>query len=319
MPSEARLLLLDRNAVHGLLTPDDVTQAVREAFELHSRSEGRVFPVIREALAAGVFGIKAGEVRSQALLGFKAAEFWPANRQQGGEPHQATIVLVGPATGRPQCIIDGNAITALRTGAAGPLGLAALARRNSQNLTVFGTGVQARSQLNFALRTLPGLTRLRYGTSGRKPDPDFESHDAGRCDIQCAVDANVAVAEADVVITAMPGDGPLFDADAVRPGTHLSCVGADTRGKRELPEGLLPAARLIVDDRQQAEQLGELQWSPTTAAVELGDLLTGRKVFARFASDITIFDMTGLALQDPTVARHIHQRASASGAGCNIA
>jgi len=124
MRSDARLLLIDGPTVERLLAPADVLAAVRESFELHSAREGRVFPVVREKLSTGgVFGIKSGDVPSQGLLGFKAAGFWPTNRTQGGEPHQATLMLFDPATGRPLCVIDGNAITTVRTGAAGALGL----------------------------------------------------------------------------------------------------------------------------------------------------------------------------------------------------
>lgn len=320
MRSDAHLLLVDKHAVDTLLVPDDVVLAVREAFELHSRREGRVFPVIREQLATGgIFGIKAGDVQSQSLLGFKAAGFWPGNRQCGGEPHQATIVLLDPTTGRPHCVVDGNTITTVRTGAAGALGLQTLARSDSESLTIFGTGIQARSQLNFALRALPGLRRVRYLSVDRVPDPGFESLFIDRCDIQSVTDANPAVATADIVITATPGGGPLFDADAVRPGTHLNCIGADTRGKRELPDGLLRKARVVADDKQQALQLGELQWAPEVDCQELGDLLTGDASLDRANSDITVFDMTGLALQDLTVARLIFHRASTAGVGTSVA
>ena len=311
MRADATLLLLDKDAVEQLLTPDEVTQAVREAFVLHARREGRVFPVVREKLATGgVFGIKSGDVPSQGLLGFKAAGFWPANRELGGEPHQATILLFDPATGRPLCVIDGNTITTVRTGAAGGLGLATLARPDSTRLTVFGTGVQARSQLRFALRALPGLRCVDYVSVDRRPDASFESLFADQCDIRCARDADEAVSRSDVVITATPGAGPLFDAAALRPGTHLNCVGADTAGKRELPDGVLQRARLVVDDREQALQL--------TACVELGTLLLGELPFERNATDITVFDMTGLALQDLTVARLIHDRACAQSVGTRI-
>lgn len=319
MRADATLLLLDKDAVEQLLTPDEVTQAVREAFVLHGRREGRVFPVVREKLATGgVFGIKSGDVPSQGLLGFKAAGFWPANREIGGEPHQATILLFDPATGRPQCVIDGNAITTVRTGAAGGLGLQLLARQDSTRLTVFGTGVQARSQLRFALRTLPRLSCVDYVSVDRRADEGFESLFADRCDIRCARDADEAVSRSDVVITATPGAGPLFDASALRPGTHLNCVGADTAGKRELPGGVLQRARLVVDDREQALQLGELQWARETPCVELGTLLLGERPFERAAGDITVFDMTGLALQDLTVARLIHERACAQAVGTRI-
>jgi ornithine cyclodeaminase len=105
----------------------------------------------------------------------------------------------------------------------------------------------------------------------------------------------------------------------VRAGTHLNCVGADTVGKRELPAGLLARARLVVDDREQALQLGELRWARETPCVEVGDVLLGKASFSRAADDITVFDMTGLALQDLTVARLIHERAAARGLGTRIA
>jgi alanine dehydrogenase len=321
MPSDARLLLLDKHQVEALLLPDDVLDAVREAFVLHSRGEGRVFPMIREALATGgVFGIKAGDVPTQALLGFKAAGFWPSNRHVGGEPHQATIMLLDPATGRPVCIIDGNAVTTMRTGAAGGLGLAQLARANSSRVCLFGTGVQARVQLSDALRLLPSLRHVVYVTSNGGHDAAFEAHFAARCEIACARDRNAAVAQSDVIITATPGgSSPLFDAQAVRPGTHLNCVGADTKGKRELPPGLLERCCLFVDDRAQARQIGETQWAPETPCTELGDLLTDKIVFSRKPTDITVFDMTGLALQDLTVASMLHRRATAARVGSTIA
>ena len=320
MPSDARLFLLDKDAVEALLQPDDVSFAAREAFVLHSDREGRVFPVVRESLSTGgIFGIKSGDVQSQGLLGFKAAGFWPANRQVGAEPHQATVVLIDPANGRPICIIDGNAITTARTGAAGGLGLQALARPESSRACVFGTGVQARVQLDCALRAMPLLQYVHYVTFDGQRDSTFEVHFAQRCSIEHAVDRNAAVVESDVVITATPGGGALFDVRSVQPGTHLNCVGADTRGKRELPEGLLEKARLFVDDKEQASQIGEMQWAPQTPCTELGDLLADKMVLTRTPSDITIFDMTGLALQDLTVARHIYKRALASGAGTSIA
>ncbi|WP_395317143.1 ornithine cyclodeaminase family protein [Variovorax sp. UC74_104] len=319
-PADAQLLLLDKTQVDALLSPDEVLRAVREAFVLHSEREGRVFPVVREPLATGgVFGIKSGDVQAQGLLGFKAAGFWPANRQRGGEPHQATIMLIDPATGRPLCLIDGNTVTTVRTGAAGGLGLQQLARADSTRLCIFGTGVQARIQLDFALRLLPSLREVLYISASGEPNAAFEAHFAGRCRIAPAGDRNTAVTRSDIVITATPGGGALFDLDAVQPGTHLNCVGADTRGKRELPEGLLQRARLVVDDRTQAQQIGETQWAPGTSCIELGDLLGGKATFERAPGDITVFDMTGLALQDLTVARLLHLRANETGTGTRIA
>ena len=232
--------------------------------------------MVREALAGGVFGIKAGDVAAQGVLGFKAACFWPGNRALGGEPHQATIVLVDPETGCPLCAIDGNAVTTLRTSAAGGLGLQLLARPDSTRLCIFGTGVQARIQLRFALSLRPALRVVRYASHHGESMPAFEAE--GR-----------------------------------------RCVGADTRGKRELPPGLLERARLFVDDAAQARQIGETQWSPQTPCTTLGNLLTGAATFTRRADEITVFDMTGLALQDLAVARMLYARATAEGLGTRVA
>lgn len=320
MRNDAKLILIDKHQVEALLRPDDVVEAVREAFALHSQGEGRVFPVVREPLVTGgVFGIKSGDVQSQALLGFKAAGFWPANRGLGGEPHQATIMLIDPKTGRPVCVIDGNAITTMRTGAAGGLGLTLLARPDSTRLCVFGSGVQARVQVSFALRVLEKLSIVRYVTVDGQRDASFEAHFEGRCEVSHSTDRNAAVADSDVVITATPGSGPLFDAQAVQPGTHLNCVGTDTKGKRELPEGLLKRVRLFVDDRTQAREIGETQWAPDTTCIEIGDLITGRMTANRQPDDISVFDMTGIALQDLTVARLLHERACETGMATALA
>jgi ornithine cyclodeaminase len=316
----AQLLLLDGPAVEAALQPNEVLTAVREAFVLHSQREGRVFPVIREKLATGgVFGIKAGDVGSQNLLGFKAAGFWPGNRKNGKDTHQATIMLIDPATGRPLCILDGNAITTARTGAAGGIGLQQLARPDSKRVCVFGTGVQARIQLSFALRLMPSLRKVRYVTSNGQRNSVFEAAFQDRCTIALATDRNDAVSHSDVVITATPGGGPLFDAHAVQPGTHLTCVGADTDGKRELPPGVLERAHIVVDDSELARRIGECQWARNLPCTEIGDLLTGKAAFDRQSSDITVFDMTGLALQDLTVARFLHERALANGTGTRVA
>lgn len=320
MPTEAQLLLLDRDAVEPALQGEQVLAAVREAFVLHSQRAGRVFPVVREKLhTGGVFGIKSGDVASLDLLGFKAAGFWPGNRQLGGEPHQATVALFDPHTGRPLCIMDGNAITTARTGAAGGIGLRQLARPESTKLCVFGTGVQARVQLTYALRLLPQGCAVQYVSTRGQAVEAFEAAFRDSCSISAARDCNEAVAGSDVVITATPGGGPLFDASAVQPGTHLTCVGADTAGKRELPEGVLQRARIFVDDTQQARGIGECQWAPGLPCTEIGDVLSGATPFERDARDITVFDMTGLALQDLTVARFLYRHALETGAGARVA
>ena len=320
MPKVETLLLLDKHQVETLLSPGDVMLAVREAFLLHHERKGRLFPVVRERLATGgIFGIKSGDVEEQDLLGFKAAGFWPNNRGKGSEPHQATILLFDPHTGRPECVIDGNAVTTMRTGAAGALGLQALARPDSTSLCVFGTGVQAYIQTRFALDVLPSLRSVKYVSSSGNRAPTFESLFASRYDIQLATNANMTVAESDIVITATPGRAVLFDGDAVRAGTHINCVGADTRGKRELPTGLLERANVYVDDATQSVEIGEVQWAPSVARTEFGDVVANGLREPRAHDEITVFDLTGLALQDLTVARMLCRAARKAGIGTTVA
>jgi ornithine cyclodeaminase len=324
MSRNTRLLLIDRNQVESLLSFDDALEAAREAFQLHARGEGRIFPLVREKLASGgIFGIKSGGVEQRKILGFKAAGFWPGNRALDGEPHQATILLFDPDTGRPLCVIDGNLVTTLRTGAAGGLGLLRLARRDAARLCVFGTGTQARIQTRFALRLMPELRSAAYVSRDGNPDPRFEAEvgpeaAARGCVLAHAADRDGTVAQSDIVITATPGAGPLFSQDAVRPGTHINAVGADTTGKRELPGGLLQRARLFVDDAEQARALGETQWAKELPSVTLGKILAGKVVFERRTEDITVFDMTGIALQDLTLAQLLRQKALAAGAGTQV-
>jgi ornithine cyclodeaminase/alanine dehydrogenase-like protein (mu-crystallin family) len=315
---ESQLVLLAGDQVAPLLEPDAVLDAVRRSFELHSAREGRVFPLVREKLhTGGIFGIKSGDVPKADLLGFKAAGFWPANRQVGKEPHQATILLFDPHTGRPLCIIDGNAITTLRTGAAGAIGLTLLARPESRSICVFGTGTQGRIQLRLALRAMPGLDTIYYLTADGRPDAAFE---AAFEDFAPAhtIQAAKAVGSSDIIITATPGSGPLFPAEAVRPGAHINAVGTDTQGKRELPDGLLRRVRLFTDDCEQSATVGEGQWDTGCRATEIGDLLIGKIPFTRDATDITVFDMTGLALQDLTVADMLWQQARSRETGTRV-
>ena len=126
------------------------------------------------------------------------------------------------------------------------------------------------------------------------------------------------LADSDVIITATPGDGALFNMEAVQPGSHITAVGADTRGKRELPDGLLARSRVVVDDRAQAQALGEMQWAEDVACLELGDVLTG-SAFLRAADDVTVFDMTGLALQDLVLGEYLYGAAVAQGLGNSVA
>lgn len=306
-----RLRVLDAQAVRQLINPDTVIAAVEEAFKLHSSAQGDTYPVVREPLGQGpapaIFGIKSGAIEHERVVGLKAAGFWAHNRALAKAAHQATILLADTHTGRAYALLDGNQITTARTGAAGYLGIREFAPANAQRICVFGSGVQAQVQLEFALRARPQATRVNYLTHSGQADAAFEAHFKTLCDITHATQANAAVEAADIIITATPGRAILFDIAALHTSQHINAVGSDTAGKRELPEGTLDRAdHVFVDDLVQAQTLGEMQWMPAHDATEIGELLLGETDFTRAQRDLTVFDMTGLALQDLVVAQQLY-------------
>lgn len=312
MPNLDNILLLDGHDVQTLLTHEATLECVRHAFKAHSDKTGRAFPLVREHLANNaVFGLKSGDIASEKVLGLKVAGFWPGNALRGKDAHQATILLIDPDTGRPRCLLDGNHVTAMRTGAAGGIGIETLAREDSAHVCVFGTGVQAQIQLDYALRARPSLVSVSYVTATGQPNAHFESRFSARCSIAHQPDPNQAVSQADIIITATPSQQALFSLQAVRAGTHINAAGADTRGKRELPAGLLEQATLVVDDMAQARNVGESQWSPDCEMTEIGTLIGSpdSRPLSRRADAISVFDMTGIALQDLTVALSLYQTA----------
>ncbi len=317
------LLVLNAPALQALITPELAIAAAREAFELHSSEGGDTYPVVREPLGQGpapaVFGIKSGAIESQRLVGLKAAGFWSHNRSLSKPAHQATIVLIDSHTGRAQAVLDGNAITTARTGAAGYWGIHLLAPQAARRICVLGTGVQAQVQLEYALRARPQATQVSYISHSSEPDQAFEAHFAKRCELRHNTNATQAVHEAEIVITATPGRAVLFDTAALRDGQHINAVGADTRGKRELPSGTLElASHVWADDLTQARELGESQWCAGLEIQEIGSLLLGHQSYQRTASDRTVFDMTGLALQDLCLASQLVQAAQGQGLGQRI-
>ncbi|GLS20237.1 hypothetical protein GCM10007874_32540 [Labrys miyagiensis] len=166
---------------------------------------------------------------------------------------------------------------------------------------------------------MPSIQRVHYLTRTGRPDRAFETAFGHLCELRHAHEVDAAVSDSDVVVTATPGGGPLFPLAAVRPGTHINCVGTDTKGKQELPEGLLRRTRLFADDCDQSRSIGECQWDAQCPMIAIGDILTNKVAFTRRPDDITVFDMTGLALQDLTVAEMLWQQAKAKGHGTTVA
>jgi ornithine cyclodeaminase len=321
-----RLLFLRRSELVELLTLERTIEAVERAFRAHALGSARLFPVVREELPqhACVYGVKSGYMNGDApVLGLKVAGFWPANRAAGLPAHQALVVLTDPDSGVPTAVMDANHITMIRTSAVGAIAARLLARPDSRAAAIIGGGVQGQGQAEALLHVLPGLEQIAVYDALPEARRAFLEAMQGRCPGLVEADSvEEAVFAADVVVTATPSRQPLVKEQWVAAGVHLSAIGADTRGKQELDTAILRRATLVVDDFSQARTLGETQhavdagWlSDANRPPELGELLVGRRPGRTRADEVTVFDATGLALQDLVAADLAYRLAKEQGRG----
>jgi ornithine cyclodeaminase/alanine dehydrogenase-like protein (mu-crystallin family) len=213
--------------------------------------------------------------------------------------------------------MDGSLLTGLRTGACGAVSVKALARKNARKITSIGTGNQARMQIR-AIREVMKIEEIHAW------DHHPETLARYKADIESEFDIPVimanskqeAVAQADVLITTTRGKGSLVEAGWVKPGTHIVAIGSDAPGKQEFEPEVLRGAKVVVDSIAQCVEKGETQhpiakgiMTPKDIHAEIGEILLGRKPGRESDDEITIFDSTGMAIQDNTTAAKIYRNA----------
>jgi alanine dehydrogenase len=301
-------VVLTRSELESLLTFDNVLPGVRDGFVAVSDGTAQLFPLIRQSLADDVmFGLRSAYWEQRRLLGLKASGYYPANRAAGLDSHQATVLLLDPATGQLIAVVDGNHITWIRTAVAGALGSSTLARADARRVLLVGNGLQAEAQAlshHWLLRDRQPLFKVhapRDDSARGKARTLVERLAAHGLRAESAPDLRAALDETDIVVTATPSRSPVIPAGAVRPGTHVTAIGADAPGKIELEPALVRCARVIADDPDQAARVGECQ-SFEGRAPALGDVLTGRAPGRSGEEEITVFDSTGLAIHDLVTA-----------------
>ena len=309
------VLSLSSADLRPLLTMSVAIEAVKEAYTLHASGEGRLFPLVRDRLADNaVFGIKTSFIPEQGVLGLKAAGSWKANKKRGEDAHQATVLLLDPATGKPRAIMDGNHITTIRTGAAGAVGCELFSSPDSRVLAVIGTGVQGTVQTEAVLHVRPGITEVRCFNPHGEVRRSYVQAFGERTHVEICKSVSEAVSGADIVVTATPSTRPLVFLEDLKAGSHINAMGADTRGKRELDGAVLQAAEVFVDDIDQSRTIGELQDLAGVEPVPIGDVLRGAHP-GRQGTGLTVFDSTGISLQDLTAAWRAYRVASDRGLG----
>jgi ornithine cyclodeaminase len=320
----ADAIVVSRAEQERLLGFADVLPIVNESYVALARGEARLLPTLREPLQGGMLGFRGGEWPARGLLGTKLSGFFLTNRAAGLDSHQAVVVLLDPATGAVRGLVDGNHVTWIRTAIAGAAGTLALARPDARRVLVVGNGLQAEAQVRSHAWALadrsPEFLVHAPREDGAKARDFCRRLDEHGIAVQPAADLREALAHADVVVTATPSTEPIVRAADVQPGTHISAMGADAPGKRELDHELVERSVVVADDRNQCSRFGETQWLDAERidrVPTIGEVLAGTAP-GRSGSEITVFDSTGLGLHDAAVAAEALARAVAAGSGTAV-
>ncbi|MFH8774533.1 MULTISPECIES: ornithine cyclodeaminase family protein [unclassified Streptomyces] len=294
-----RLLHITEEETAAVVDEDLALQAAREAFA--ATVDGAVFPglAVHGSDPKNRFTLKPSASATHA--GVKIGSYWPGNPEQGLPRHHSTLLLLDQTIGRIAAVLEVGKANAYRTAAADALAVDLLARPDATTLAVFGTGHQAAYEVRAVSRVRPVAEVLVVGRDeDRAARMAADLAAEGRTAM--VTGAEEACARADVIVTATNATAdapPLFQAAWVRPGTHISCMGADAPGKRELDPELFSVARVFCDLPEQARRMGESQHAPDkTVLTPLGEVLTGRVSGRTDDADITVFDSSGIGLQD---------------------
>lgn len=309
MQTQSPLLIVPEHLIADLISAQDCFAAVEQVFAAMARDTAYNFPVIREAIghADALYGFKSGFDRESLALGLKSGGFWPRNADKGLTNHQSTIFLFDADTGRCRAVVGGNLLTALRTAAASAVSIRHLARRDVRVLGMIGAGHQSTFQLRAALDQRDFDRVVGWNLNPADLDRLAKVADERGIPFQ-AVDLDQLGAQADVIITITSSFAPILQAAQVRPGTHLACMGTDTKGKQEVEAALLGKASVFTDEIAQSVTIGEAQHAVAQGLIapdditQIGAVINGDRPGRVSDDQITLFDGTGVGLQDLAVA-----------------
>jgi alanine dehydrogenase len=292
--------------VEEAVSPARAVDAVRDAFVAYARGEWTMPPkVYVPAYPAGDFRAMPALGRGHALL--KWVTSFPGNPALGLPTVSGVVLLSDADNGALRAVLDAAAVTALRTGAAAVLAAETLGRPDARTAAVVGAGVNGRA----AARTF-----LARGRDVLMWDVDPERAQAAAAELGARVagDRDEALA-AELVVTVTPGQEIVFGPGSVAPGQHVSLMGADGPGKAEISPDELARVRVFCDDWEQASHNGDLAHAVEGGRVgradvtQLGDVLAGLAPGRASDGEATVFDSTGLAIQDLAIALAALERA----------
>ena len=313
-----KLRVLNMREIEQTLSMSDVLGLVEKAFA--ERGQKRVQMPPKSYLFFPKFG---GDLRMMPAyleeldeVGVKLVNVHPNNPSKHDLPTVlATIVLFDPETGAPISIMDGTRITAMRTAAASGVAVKYLARKDAKVLGVIGAGYQSLFQLKALKRVMKIESVKIFDVIEKKAEnlavmarEEFDLN-AGR-----VATAENAVMSSDVVVTVTPARTPIVKNEWVTEGMHINAIGADAPGKEELEAGILNRAKIVIDDWKQASHGGEINVPLSKGMItraniyaDMGEIVAGDKAGRVSDDEITVFDTTGLAIQDIITAWHAYE------------
>ncbi len=318
------MIIVPENQIADLIGRDESLEAVEAVFAAMAAGDAYNFPVIREAIghADALYGFKSGFDRKSLALGLKSGGYWPGNEAKGLTNHQSTVLLFDADTGRPSALVGGNLLTALRTAAASAVSIKYLAPAGARVLGMIGAGHQSAFQMRAA---------ADVGDFERVIGWNYHPEMIGRLEETAAeiglpfqqVSLEQLGHEADVIISITSAFAPSLMNEHVAGPTHIACMGTDTKGKQEVEAALVARARLFTDEVAQSVTIGECQHAIAEGLIaeadiaEIGAVINGTHE-GRGDAEVTLFDGTGVGLQDLAVAQRVVDLAVEKGVAVTV-
>lgn len=321
-------IVLTRADVAGQIDIREVIPAIERCLADHEKGEDLLPPkyIIDMPGGIGISACMAGYTKAANMLTMKLGQERKANVDRSLPTIMGTLQLYDPETGELLMIVESVLATMYRTAAAAAVAAKHLARQNSEVLAVIGAGQLGRQCVR-AVASVRSFRRIDLFDI-RQPQAEQVARDlaAELCVPIRVATAEEACREADVICTATNSTEPIVMNRWVRPGTHLSCMGADLHSKIECEMTLLPRCRIFADKMEQCVERGEVSQAIEKKilgrdcyAGNLGHVITGQVPGRTSEDQVTLFDGIGLGVQDTTVAKSIYEQATAKGLGTTIA
>jgi len=322
-----KTLILGRSEMIGLLTPAEYNDCVEQAYRMHG--EGRYYMDPKGHIVLDRFPGEWEAMPSYIEEPHAAACKWVSIREQNRERFNlptvfSILIYTEPETGFPLAIVDGSYHTVMRTGAAAAVSAKWMARKDSRKLAIVGAGHMAEGALATCNEAFP-WNEVRVWSRSQSTLAQFVKEQQpkySRFEIKPSTNLEQVVRGADVVVTVTPAREPIVKAEWIAPGTHIAAVGADKKGDQEIEGSLLTKARIFVDDIRQCRTDGEINVPLSQGLItedwiagEIGEVITGKKPGRSSEEEITLFDSTGIALQDSATVPLEYKRAMEKGVG----